>query len=192
MNTEPRKYGLRIGQYFIRDLTDPQPEEIDVAAVIQRVSNIQRFSNNPSALSVRQHTRLCVHLLCCYYETEECDWGQVLKQSMLTYAEMHDLPESITGDIPGPLKNLIGMHTGILDLIETRLLLAIYKARKIPRPLKHVPELFHPFDKLAETLEWHYVLGNRIEPWCQPIPDWLPVQKQKALLELCREPEKAA
>lgn len=159
-----RTYGLKIGDGFIRDLMNPKPEEIDLAAIDGRLRSARRFTNNPAALTVWQH----VHLVRMIAEKLQ-DIRSAFQTEVLVWCRYHDDHEGIIGDIPGPLKFLIGQHTGVLDSIEHGLDQAICKARGISFPSYPVKQHVHAYDKMAETIEWVYVLGEPLADWNWPI-----------------------
>lgn len=148
-------YALQIGEGFIADILNPSPRDIDLNAIERRLRVIHRFSNDPRALTVHQH-RTLVRLMAEHagMPAHVCLW-----------AYHHDDHEAIIGDIPGPLKSLIGHHTNILKVIEGRLDEAICKARGIEVPDATIRSRVHGFDKAAETLEWCMVLGMPFAPW---------------------------
>lgn len=178
-STVPNKktYALKCGKLLILDITNPKPEEIDLPAVESRLRTMRRFSNNPDALTVHQHRHL-VHAL-----AEFC--GET--GSILDYCLHHDDPEAITGDIPGPLKNLIADHTSIFNYVEDMLDYAIHAARGALQPDTETRKVVHYYDKAAETIEWLYVLKWPAESWNKPMPPGLTVRKVKELLHNCRQ-----
>lgn len=92
-----KTYALKIGDSLIADILNPQPEDMDLAAVAARLRVVHRFSNDPGALTVHVH-RTLVRLV-----------GEAHNASkkVLRWCYHHDDHEAITGDIPGPLKGLI-------------------------------------------------------------------------------------
>jgi hypothetical protein len=162
---ETRKiWGLQIGEHFIRDLLNPSPDEIDISAIEHRMIEAKRWSNHPKALSVYHHS-----LLVCELAQTLRSHPNRLDSEVFWWCRFHDHHEGITGDIPGPLKNLIRGETAILEVIETGLDHAICHKLGWPPPSPEVRALVHDYDKQAETIEWRYVLGHDPEPWNYPL-----------------------
>lgn len=157
---------LSCGSKLISDVLNPRPEEIDVEFIDSHLFRIQRFSGSPKALSVGHHVRLAAAVA----RFSGAD------PAVVGWLERHDDHEAIIGDIPGPLKAIIAGETSILTTIETRLDVAIWEARGGGYELPYgagsawVGRVAHGFDKMAETLEWHLVMGNPIMPWCKDVP----------------------
>lgn len=177
-----KTYGLTFGHSYIKDITNPQPEEIDLREIRRRLESIRRFSGNPDSLTVAQHVRLCLLI------------GRKMgtSASALSYLAHHDDHEAIIGDIPGPLKDLIDSRTPILREIETALDFAIWRANggdyALPWSMKQeqgqpIFEEAHRIDKLAETVEWRFVMGQPAMPWNRPMEDWLVVEASALLAE---------
>ena len=163
-------YGLFIGTKLIPDLLNPQPDQIDLEAIEERLSRTFRFSNNKDALTVNQHRHLV-----CYLAREAGEPEEVLRWCLY-----HDHHEGIIGDIPGPLKHLIREWTGILEAVEFALDVAICRAAGFDYPGVDVRATVHHYDKLAETVEWVGALGQPLQPWCKPVTEeelarWLPL-----------------
>lgn len=170
---------LLIGDKIV-DLLEPKPEQIDLRAIDQNLWTARRFSNNPKALVVRQHTKL-VGLLCAFMGGSEI--AQV-------WSEYHDDHEGIIGDIPGPLKSYIerscdATTVSLVD-IEGRLDDAIAAARGIDRFSDWARKEVHFYDKLAETLEWLFILGRAPEPWNRPWQNNLSEEEARMFAEMAR------
>lgn len=159
-------YGLKIGKGFITDLLDPQPEQIDLSAIEHRLRSTRRFTNNPAALTVHQHRHIvrAVAMRCRFHPPH-------LDEAVREWCHHHDDHEGVIGDIPGPLKNLISETSPILSEIEKKLDWAICVRRGIALPTDEVRGYVHTYDKIAETIEWVYVLGEPLAEWNKPIPD---------------------
>lgn len=156
-------HSLLIGNKLICDPLNPRPEDIDLDGIEASLWQMKRFSSNPDALTVRQHTRLVARL------------AQIDNQTpaVVRWCHYHDDHEGIITDIPGPLKRLIGQHTDVLDRIEARLDVAICAARGIPTPDRETRAIVHYYDKLAETLEWRFRLQRDRAPWNVALPRWM-------------------
>lgn len=163
-----RTYGLKIGGGFITDILNPLPDQLDLAAIDDRLRNTRRFTNNPAALTVWQHVHL-VQMLCDALLTHPAE----LHQQVRTWCRHHDDHEGVLGDIPGPFKSLISKHTHVVDAVEVGMDQAICMARGIPVPTTEVRRIVHHYDKMAETLEWVFVLGEELQPWSYPVEEGL-------------------
>jgi hypothetical protein len=152
-------YALKMGRHMIRDILNPTPDEIDLVELEVRLRTVRRFSNDPRALTVHQHRALAHELATYENETSR------VKQ----WCWHHDDHEAITGDIPGPLKALLGTETPLLYKIEEKLDLAICEARGVEYPSAAARTVTHRYDKQAETIEWTMVLGNDLAPWNEPV-----------------------
>lgn len=158
---------LKIGRHLL-DIINPKPELIDLDAIESNLWSARRFSGNPCALLVRQHTHLVAALAERFNEPT----------SIVQWCKHHDDHEGVIGDIPGPLKNHINLamiqgNTLTLDQIEERLDFAICMARGITMPTHEVRRIVHFYDKLAETLEWRFVLNEPYAVWNKPYDNWL-------------------
>ena len=165
---------LKIGEHLL-DLLDPKPELIDLPAIEQRLWTVRRFSGCPKALVIRQHTGLVSKLALMMGEPFE----------VVRWCEHHDDHEGIIGDIPGPLKSYIekatiGTFRSLSD-IELGLDHAICAARKIAPPTAEIRQRVHFYDKLAETLEWRFVLGEPVAPWNKPFENWMNETRARAM-----------
>lgn len=149
---------LQIGEKVV-DLLDPRQDQIDLRALEQNLWTIRRFSSNPVALILRQHTSL-VRALAVHLKGSA---------AAIAWAEYHDDHEGIIGDIPGPLKSYIEHSADperlSLNDIERKLDGAIAAARGIALPDDFTREEVHFYDKLAETLEWLFILKRPPEVW---------------------------
>lgn len=168
---------LKIGRHLLNVL-DPKPELIDLDAIESSLWVARRFSNNPRALVVRQHTGM-VEKLAIHLNAEP---------AVVEWCRHHDDHEGIIGDIPGPLKHFLNLaaiqgNTTTLDEIEIRLDAAICTARGIAFPDSEVRKKVHFFDKLAETLEWLFVLGEPQAIWNMPFRNWLSGEEAQGFVD---------
>lgn len=170
---------LRIGAYSL-DVLEPDPLKIDLAQIERNLWSAHRFSNNPQSLVVRQHTKLVSKLAVKMKEpVDVVDW-----------CKHHDDHEGIIGDIPGPLKHWINAQlfegTGpTLDDVEERLDRAICTARGTAYPDQELRQRVHFYDKLAETLEWLFVLGEQRAAWNMAFENWISEAEARRLIVDC-------
>lgn len=158
---------LKIGAHLL-DVLDPNPALIDLTAIERSLWTARRFSNNPASLLVRQHTGLVAALATLMGEPF----------NVVQWCSHHDDHEGIIGDIPGPLKHHLNYVMRLsmsdsLDEIEYGLDRAICEARGIPVPSMEIRKRVHHYDKLAETIEWRFVMGEPEAMWNKPVHNWL-------------------
>lgn len=154
-------YALKMGDKLIRDIENPRPDEIDLDHIERVLWGLHRWSGNPDALTVRQHTHFTGKL------AEMC--GE--PEGVVRWCKHHDDHEAVIGDIAGPLKALIGARTNVLSRVERKLDEAICAARGIPMPTDGEALRVHHYDKMSEAIEWQYLFGHPVEPWNAAIPD---------------------
>lgn len=168
---------LKIGAHML-DLLNPSLYLIDLGAIERALWCARRFSGNPRALYVRQHTWLVARIARLMGETAD----------VVRWCEHHDDHEGIIGDIPGPLKHYINHIMSMtaltsLDDIEVGLDRAIATARGIEPPSEEVRKAVHFYDKMAETLEWVFVIGEPQADWNRPFERWLDPDTARAFAE---------
>lgn len=170
---------LLIGEKVV-DLVNPKPHQIDLLAIERALWTAHRFSNNHRALKVRQHTHLVRDLAILLKETS---------LRVIVWCDHHDDHEGIIGDVPGPLKSYIEHNIAhdstalSLSMIEDKLDHAIASARGIEPPDGMVRQAVHFYDKLAETLEWLFVLNRPPEPWNRPWQNFLSLEEAMQFVE---------
>lgn len=181
-----KKYPLKIGSLLIADLMHPQPEELDMEAINRRLMNMPRFSGAAGTLDVHQHRHLVTRLV-----REDRDNGfdgdsYDLYRRVLEWAYHHDDHEGVIGDIVSPVKRIISDRTNILEIVETRLDIAICYRLGIEVPNSIVRKIVHKYDKAAETIEWVYALGNELQEFNHPCPAHL-FDRGAELIEWARQ-----
>lgn len=175
MTTKPLT--LKIGAHML-DLLNPDPGHIDLGAIDRALWCARRFSGNPRALVVRQHTWLVSRIARLMGEPAE----------VVQWCDYHDDHEGIIGDIPGPLKHYINHVMSMtaltsLDDIEVGLDRVIAAARGIAPPTEEARRIVHFYDKMAETLEWVFVIGEPQAEWNRPFERWLDPHTARAFAE---------
>ena len=89
------------GEYY--DYSQPWESEYDVLTVAQALSNICRFNGHTREFySVAQH---CVEM------------SNLVPPNYALAALMHDAHEAFVGDVPTPLKRLLGQQFADIDLL---------------------------------------------------------------------------
>lgn len=178
MTNPMRTFGLKIGDGFIRDLLSPQPDEIDLPAIRERLWKTRRWTNNPKALFVAQHVVVVEQIAMTLLQHPK-----ELHDDVLFWCRHHDDHEGVIGDIPGPLKKLIAGYTSILTVIEGGLDQAICASVGRRPPTNEVRAIVHDYDKMAETMEWLYVLGEPPAPWNYPMDPRLTPEVCRSILK---------
>lgn len=144
------------------DFLNPNPASINIKDIALGLSRQPRYSGQGKFFySVAQHSVYAAAL--------------VKNPTTRIYALLHDAHEAYMGDIPGPLKSLLGNN--LLE-IEVKLQHAIYVALDIEQP--SVEELLevHKVDRGLLMPEYHklydkYLWNLNGEPDLPKIPDGL-------------------
>lgn len=139
---------MLIGHRMVPDVSNPQPEDVDVDFMRMRLAMIRRFSGHPQALFVSQHQRLC---------------GAIARTlgfhaRVIEWAEHHDDHEFVMGDIPTPVQRVIGRAA--IRSLQTRWDDAICGALGISAPSEEVRRQVETVDAAALVMEWHALLGR--------------------------------
>ncbi|QDP54860.1 MAG: hypothetical protein Unbinned3891contig1000_58 [Prokaryotic dsDNA virus sp.] len=102
------------------DLQDPNPALVDIEDIAWALSNLCRFvGHTPTFYSVAEHSALVASVL--LEKTRDPVWAMA--------GLLHDAHEAYMGDIPQPLKNLIGLEH--INVIAGRLDMAVVKGLDI-------------------------------------------------------------
>ncbi len=112
-------------------------------ATIYRLKHIQRWGlkRNTTAENVKEHTfDVCViaHTLCVIKNT--MDHGQIDPGQVVLAALYHDAHESITGDLPTPVKRFNADHLAHYKAIEAKAATALVET--LPEPIR---DAFDPY-----------------------------------------------
>lgn len=102
MAKQPSWKRLSSGKYV--DLNNLKEEDVDLFDIEESLNNIIRFNGHGgqrSALTVAQHSLLCVALAQQLYPSDK-----ELHRAVFA----HDFAEAYTGDIPTPVKKALGVH----------------------------------------------------------------------------------
>lgn len=142
--------------------SNPDPEAFDINDIALGLSRQPRYSGQGAFFySVAQHS--------IYAATLASDEAKI-------YALLHDAPEAYTGDIPAPLKEMLGQK---IFRIESKLECAIYKGLGIdPYPNTSIQDEVYTIDKSLLEPEYKALFsehiwnvsgvkpaGIRIAPW---------------------------
>lgn len=150
----PHSVETRSG-WFV-DLTDPDPADISLIDIAHNLSHICRFGGACNRFySVAEHAVLVSRLL-----------GSDPVRGLVGLH--HDDAEAYLGDIPRPLKSLLGDEYAALTV---RFDLAIRKALDLPDPfLLDLERLVKEADDWALAVEAAALLPSRGRGWTDPPP----------------------
>lgn len=103
--------------------------DIDRLAAI--MNNITRYSTTPSLIkeSVSDHSYLIALMVIDFSYQYKDLFSHVSREQLLMRAILHDLCESVTGDIPSPAKRAVPSCERMFDEIETKISSAISEGR---------------------------------------------------------------
>ncbi len=149
----------RSGKDF--DPADPKPESIDPRDIAWSLGRLPRFVGHTSAatpLSVAQHSTAVA-------DEAHAMLGKQRPEMVTTcrlHALLHDASEAYTGDIPSPIKRLLGAR---ILVIETKIQEAIYeaigpRARLLAGELAMVMDTVRHADEAVLKAEMAVLLGE--------------------------------
>lgn len=179
---KPVKRKILHGDHLIADILNPDPLEIDSDVIRQRLNAIQRYSQNPKALSVYQHCLLVESLAVMDFGSSE----DILSRNVRYWALHHDDHEAIVGDLAYPVKSILRTESHLFDEICDSLDRAICFANGMMYPTPYQMGVVKEYDRKADTFEWEFVLGmdkshsraelNHEEIVCmfERMSDWVP------------------
>jgi hypothetical protein len=142
---------LKLGNLWIADVSHPLPHEIDIDHMHLRLETDRRFSGNPRAYTIAAHQELVAKLAFNAGEADE----------VVEWALYHDCHEFITGDIPTPIKRLLGERVQMIEVAWDR---AIAGALGVAYPTDKTRGRVSIYDKQAASIEWHFKMGEDDHP----------------------------
>lgn len=148
---------LKLGSKWVDDVANPKASEIDYNYMHERLSHDHRFCGNPKALTILDHSDLVARLA---FDAGECN-------SVVDWSLIHDHHEYVTGDIPTPIKRLLGDRIGKIERAWDR---AICEAVGITYPTEETRKIVKKYDKIAASIEWYYILGESDHPDFERVP----------------------
>lgn len=179
---------MTVGSLTIRDIENPKPEEIDLAALERNLWNIRRYSGDPSALVVRQHTWLVREIAARYPDIGPDAQTQLELdiEPILDWCDHHDDHEGILSDTPDPYKLVIASYNPVMQRMETNFDKAICAARGVAYPSAYVRQRTHFYDKLAGVLEWEFCLGRKPRDDQYRTRNWIGETEMVELIDAAR------
>lgn len=147
------------GTYF--DFNAPEKFDFDINVIAHSLSNICRFTGQVREFySVAQHSVIVSHLV---------------PSELALVALMHDMAESVLGDVSSPLKSMLSEYRAIENRVEAAM--AAYFGLPFPFPpevkdadmvalatekrdLMHAPEILEVWNMIEHVQPWH----NKITP----------------------------
>ena len=148
---------LKLGSKWVDDVANPKASEIDDVYMNERLRRNHRFSDNPKALSIYHHSHLVHDLAKAGGEVGD----------VLDWAKMHDCHEYVTGDIPTPIKRLMGDRIGMIERAWDR---ALCESAGVKYPTESTREIVKKYDKISAIIEWYYILGEEYHPDFEHVP----------------------
>lgn len=120
------------------DLLDPKPEQIEIEDIAHALAHICRFGGHVNSFySVAQHSLMCaLHA----------------PRRLQLHALLHDASEAYLGDIPTPLKRILG--AAYTDL-EQRFMDVIHEKFNVPKLSDQDQLLLKQIDKNRLEEEYH-------------------------------------
>lgn len=130
---------------FMFDLLHPDPGLVRLDDIGWSLSRQCRFNGNTRHFySVADHSLYV---------------GNLLPPEIRIYGLLHDAHEAYIGDIPSPVKDLIGKER-ILQ-IERGIDAAIFEALGLSTPSREIMDLVHHADILARRVEAYHLMPSR-------------------------------
>lgn len=146
----PERGCIRTQSGIYINVSDPNPDHIEIEDIAYALSKIQRFGGHlKHPYSVLRHVNDCVAIASCDFKT---DIFEVL---------MHDASEAYLGDIPSPIKSFLPDY----KKMEDNLMSIIAKKYGFRYPLSIETK---KIDKDQLEYEWEYYMIRGKQP---PIED---------------------
>jgi hypothetical protein len=153
---KPKRTHLELTSGRYLDYMDPRPEDICLADVALALANTCRWAGHcPHFYSVAEHACL-VHDIVAERAARQ-HWTPALANVLQLAALHHDDHEAFVGDVPTPLKNMLGLvYTDLADKLDV----TIGRALKLGWAVASFQD---PEVKRADTLAL-YVEAERFKP----------------------------
>ncbi len=140
------------------DVTNPDPETIDVSDIAWALSRMPRFSGHTIPYipySVAQH---CIQVM-----KDLAPHGPKIQM----YGLLHDAAEAYINDLPSPVKHIPEIHA-VIKKLEDRLMLTIYEAIGISKPSDEEEAIVKIADKHQQAVEAYNFMYSRGSDWNLP------------------------
>jgi len=140
------------------NVTDPDPETIEISDIAWALSRMPRFSGHSIPYipySVAQH---CIQVM-----KELAPHGARIQ----LYGLLHDAAEAYINDLPSPVKHIPEIHA-VISKLEDRLMLTIYEAIGIDPPTEEEEKIVKVADKHQQAVEAYNFMYSRGSDWNLP------------------------
>jgi hypothetical protein len=140
------------------DVTNPDPDTIEISDIAWALSRMPRFSGHSIPYvpySVAQH---CIQVM------KELDpFGSRIQM----YGLLHDAAEAYMNDLPSPIKHIPEIHA-VISKLEDKLLLTIYESIGIRPPTDEEETIVKIADKNQQAIEAYNFMYSRGSDWNLP------------------------
>lgn len=140
------------------DVTDPDPNTIEITDIAWALSRMPRFSGHSIPYipySVAQH--------CMQVMKELAPHGERIQ----LYGLLHDAAEAYINDLPSPVKHIPEIHA-VISKLEDKLMLTIYEALGIRPPTDEEEKIVKIADKIQQAVEAYNFMYSRGHDWNLP------------------------
>lgn len=140
------------------DVTDPDPNTIEITDIAWALSRMPRFSGHSIPYipySVAQH--------CMQVMKDLAPHGERLQ----LYGLLHDAAEAYINDLPSPVKHIPEIHA-VISKLEDKLMLTIYEALGIRPPTEEEEKIVKIADKIQQAVEAYNFMYSRGHDWNLP------------------------
>jgi 5'-deoxynucleotidase YfbR-like HD superfamily hydrolase len=140
------------------NVTNPDPETIDITDIAWALSRMPRFSGHSIPYvpySVAQH--------CIQVAKDLADYSPKVQ----LYGLLHDAAEAYINDLPSPVKHIPEIHA-VIKQLEDRLMTAIYKSLELEHPTEEEERIVKIADKNQQAVEAYNFMYSRGSDWDLP------------------------
>lgn len=151
------------------DLTEPDFSRLTVATLAHHLARVSRWSGGTrgaQSYSVAQHTLGCLdalHAMPAFQRLPHAEAAIVSRAVLL-----HDAHETVTGDVPSPVKRMIGPA---LAFLEQRLDDALARRFGLPVLPRHLRRLVKIADAVALASEAAALMAPAERSWTHELPE---------------------
>lgn len=161
------------------DLNSPDPATISIEDIAWGLSRIARFAGQTITTvpyTVAQHSVFVAREVQSMVlqktapvsipQTEWDEWqsDEIMQQTSILKALLHDAAEAYTGDLPSPFKQIPDLHP-IVKRIEARLMESIYEICNLPADSPAEVAVIKYADRVAQKIEAHAFMPSRGKDW---------------------------
>ena len=144
------------------ELTNPDPEEIDIVDIAVGLSRECRFTGQCRGFySVAQHSVLA---------------SRIVSEEFALEALLHDATEAFIKDLPSPLKGLLPEYSRIEGILERVIRRKFGLSEEMSAPVRTADRILLATEKrdLMAHDSWAWPILEGIEPLSEPIVPWSP------------------